>query len=80
MDIQDQPIPFIEIEQDEETGKDIFKLNPLAIVKLQALKDKKVDCTYFLYIRKITHIASRLLFYQLLAHNVQASLTLQTVF
>lgn len=43
MDIQDQPIPFIEIEQDEDTGKEVFKLNPLAIVKLQSLKDKKVN-------------------------------------
>lgn len=42
MESQSQPIPFVEIERDEDTGKEVFKLNALAIATLQSLKEKKV--------------------------------------
>lgn len=36
------PIPFIEIDQDEETKKFVFGINHEAISILQEMKDKKV--------------------------------------
>lgn len=42
MNLQDVPIPLIEIEKDPDTGKDIFSLNALGITALQPLKSKKV--------------------------------------
>lgn len=41
MESLSQPIPFVEIERDEDTGKEVFKLNALAISALQSLKEKK---------------------------------------
>lgn len=36
------PIPFIEVERDEDAQKFVFTINPDAISILQEMKDKKV--------------------------------------
>ena len=37
-----QPIPFIEIDDDEDDQKHDFKINPYAISILEEMKDRKV--------------------------------------
>ncbi len=38
-----QPIPLIEIQNDEDAKKYVFTVNPAAITILQDIKDKKVQ-------------------------------------
>lgn len=42
-----QAIPFIEYEEDYDSGKILFSLNPLAIAILQELKEKKISVVSF---------------------------------
>lgn len=43
-----QPIPFIEIEDDNDERKHNFIINPYAIAILQEMKDRKVSTKFFI--------------------------------